>query len=136
EIGTIRATQIPHVVATSNRTRELSDALRRRCLYLWIDYPSMDKELAIVQSKVPGIDARLARRICAFVQAARQKKLQKLPGVAETLDWAAALVALHRTHLDEATIQETLGVLFKSNEDAMRMKTQFLPEILRSIQAE
>src|SRR5262249_44205215 len=105
EIGTLTATHIPYVVTTSNRTRELSDALRRRCLYLWIDYPAFEKELAIVKSKVPGIDGRLAEQIITFVQAIRKKKLQKLPGVAETLDWAAALTALHRTHLDAAIIE-------------------------------
>lgn len=131
EIGTIKARQIPHVVATSNRTRELSDALRRRCLYLWIDYPTHDKELAIVRAKVPGIDERLASQICGFVQSVRHKKLQKLPGVAETLDWAAALVALHRTHLDAGIVDETLGVLIKSHDDALKVK-QSLPEILEA----
>ena len=134
EIGTLTATHIPYVVTTSNRTRELSDALRRRCLYLWIDYPSFEKELAIVRGKVPGIDARLAAQITTFVQAIRKKKLQKLPGVAETLDWAAALTALHRTHLDAAIIEETSGALFKSREDALKVKTELLPELLPSIE--
>ncbi len=133
EIGTISATRIPHVVATSNRTRELSDALRRRCLYLWIDYPAFEKELAIVRNKVPGIDERLASEICFFIQNIRKKKLVKLPGVSETLDWAEALVALHKLHLDEVTVNETLGLLFKSQEDAMKIKTQFAREILQSI---
>lgn len=133
EIGTMKATNIPYVIATSNRTRELSDALRRRCLYLWIDYPSFDKELAIVRSKVPGIDQRLATEICAFVQFARRKKLQKLPGIAETLDWTAALVALHRTHLDLTTVTDTLGAMFKSHDDEQRMKSKFLPQILVNI---
>ncbi|RMG32265.1 MAG: MoxR family ATPase, partial [Methanobacteriota archaeon] len=100
EIGTIQATHIPHVVVTSNRIRELSEALRRRCLYLWIDYPDFDKELTIVKRKVPGIDQRLAEQITRFMQEVRRQKLEKVPGVAETLDWAMALVALHRTHLD------------------------------------
>jgi MoxR-like ATPase len=133
EIGTITATSIPYVVCTSNRTRELSDALRRRCLYLWIDYPAFEKELAVVRKKVPGIDSRLASEVCAFIQITRQKKLQKLPGVAETLDWASALVALHRTHLDEQTVSETLGTLFKSQEDAEQMQKQYLPQILRGL---
>ena len=133
EIGTISAKTIPHVVATSNRTRELSDALRRRCLYLWIDYPPFDKELAIVRSKVPGIDQRLASEICAFVQLARRKKLQKLPGIAETLDWAAALTALHCSHLDASTVRETLGAIFKSQDDAQKMKNTFTPQILESL---
>jgi MoxR-like ATPase len=133
EIGTITATHIPHVVTTSNRTRELSDALRRRCLYLWIDYPTFEKELAIVRSKVPGIDEALASEICSFLQEVRLKKLQKLPGVAETLDWAAALMALHHSHLDLAIVNETLGVILKSQEDAEKMRAEYLPEILQSI---
>ncbi|HSE40950.1 MAG TPA: MoxR family ATPase [Acidobacteriota bacterium] len=134
EIGTISAKNIPYVVTTSNRTRELSDALRRRCLYLWIDYPQFEKELAIVRNKVPGIDERLAAEICAFIQMTRGRKLQKLPGVAETLDWAASLVALHRKHLDVAAVSETLGALFKSHDDAERMKSSFLPAILQALQ--
>ena len=134
EIGTISAKSIPYVVTTSNRTRELSDALRRRCLFLWIDYPSFEKEVAIVRSKVPGIDERLAAEICAFIQMTRMKKLQKLPGIAEALDWAAALVALHRKHLDLPAVSETLGALLKSHEDAELMKNKFLPNILQSIQ--
>lgn len=134
EVGTLSATHVPYVITTSNRTRDLSDALRRRCLYLWIDYPDFAKELAIVKSKVPGIDARLAEQICSFVQIIRGKNLQKLPGVAETLDWAAALVALHRTHLDAAAIEETSGTLFKSREDAWKVKTEHLAEILQSLE--
>jgi MoxR-like ATPase len=134
EIGTIAAKNIPYVVTTSNRTRELSDALRRRCLYLWIDYPSFEKELAIVRSKVPGIDERLASEICAFIQMTRLKKLQKLPGIAETLDWAAALVALHSKHLDLRSVSETLGALFKSQDDAMQMKNRHLSKILQAIE--
>ncbi len=133
EIGTITAANIPYVVATSNRTRELSDALRRRCLYLWIDYPAFDKELAIVRNKVPGIDQRLASDVCAFIQMVRRKKLQKLPGIAETLDWATALVTLHRSHLDAATVSETLGAIFKLHEDGEKLKNRFLPHILDSI---
>ena len=136
EIGTISATHIPHVVTTSNRTRELSDALRRRCLYLWIDYPTFEKELAIVRGKVPGIDERLAAEICAFVQIVRGKKLLKLPGISETLDWAAALVALHRSHLDGTIVEETLGLLFKSQEDSLKVKTRFVPEILQTMAIE
>src|SRR5262249_54318175 len=132
--GTLSATHIPYVVTTSNRTRDLSDALRRRCLYLWIDYPSFEKELAIVKSKIPGIDTRLAAQITTFVQGIRKKKLQKLPGVSETLDWAAALTTLHRTHLDAAIIEETFGAIFKSREDALKVKSEFLPELLQSIE--
>jgi MoxR-like ATPase len=133
EIGTIKATHIPYVVITSNRTRELSDALRRRCLYLWIDYPSFEKELAIVRTKVPGLEERLARQICAFMQIIRRLHLEKVPGIAETLDWAAALLALHRDHLDQATIEETLGVIFKHQEDAQQVRSKWLGPILQEL---
>ncbi|GBC84453.1 hypothetical protein HRbin11_00882 [bacterium HR11] len=121
EIGPIRATHVPYVVITSNQTRDLSDALCRRCLYLWIDYPSFEKELAIVRAKVPGIDERLAREICAFMQFVRRQKLEKAPGIAETLDWAAALVALHRDGLDTATLEETVGLICKQRNDVARL---------------
>ena len=117
EIGTVRATQTPAVVLTSNRSRELSEALRRRCLYLWIDYPTLDKELRIVRTKVPGIEERLASEISTFMQALRRMRLAKTPGVAETLDWAAALVALHARHLDEELVRETLGCFLKDEGD-------------------
>lgn len=122
EIGTITAKHIPHVVVTSNRIRELSEALRRRCLYLWIDYPDFDKELTIVQSKVPGIDRQLAEQITRFMQEVRKQKLEKVPGVAETLDWAMALVALHRTHLDPDVVQQTLGIILKDWHDIRAMQ--------------
>jgi MoxR-like ATPase len=124
EIGTITATHPPHVILTSNRTRELSDALRRRCLYLWIDYPSLDKEIRILERKVPGIDARLAREIARFMAALRQVRLAKVPGVAETLDWALALVALHADHLDETLIGETLGTILKDADDIKRFRAE------------
>jgi MoxR-like ATPase len=117
EIGTIRATHIPHVVVTGNRVRELSEALRRRCLYLYIDYPDYDKELSIVLAKVPDVDAALAKQITAFMQALRPLRLDKTPGIAETLDWAAALAALHIDHLDKTTIEQTLGVVLKDWKD-------------------
>ncbi len=117
EIGTISATHIPHVVVTSNRIRELSEALRRRCLYLWIPYPDFDKELAIVRGKVPGIDKQLATEITAFMQEVRQQKLEKIPGVAETLDWAMALASLHLSHLDKNIVEQTLGVVLKDWQD-------------------
>ncbi|HEX6533113.1 MAG TPA: MoxR family ATPase [Gemmatimonadaceae bacterium] len=117
EIGTVRATRMPAVVLTSNRSRELSEALRRRCLYLWIDYPSLEKELRIVHARVPGIDARLAEEVTAFVQTLRRMRLAKVPGVAETLDWAAALVALHASHLDAELVRETLGCFLKDPAD-------------------
>jgi MoxR-like ATPase len=124
EIGTIRATHPPHVVLTSNRTRELSDALRRRCLYLWIDYPAFDKEVRIVERKVPGINARLAREIARFMGGLRQVRLSKVPGVAETLDWAQALTALHADHLDEGLVNETLGCVLKDSEDIRRFRAE------------
>jgi MoxR-like ATPase len=123
EIGTIKATHPPHVILTSNRTRELSDALRRRCLYLWIDYPAYDKEIAIVQRKVPGIDARLAREVARFMESLRKVRLAKVPGVAETLDWAQALVALDRAELDEPTVDATLGTVLKYREDQERVRS-------------
>ncbi|MDQ7843708.1 MAG: MoxR family ATPase [Armatimonadota bacterium] len=135
EIGTIRAKHIPYVVLTSNRTRELGDALRRRCLYLWIDYPAFDKELAIVRRKVPAINDRLAEQIAAFMQFVRKTKLEKTPGIAETLDWSLALMALHHDHLDEAAVAETLGVLFKQRDDAERVRTQWLDHLLASVAA-
>jgi MoxR-like ATPase len=135
EIGTIKATHPPHVILTSNRTRELSDALRRRCLYLWIDYPSFEKELRIVERKVPGIDARLAREVAHFMENLRRVRLAKVPGVAETLDWAQALADLHADHLDEALVAETLGCVLKDADDIKRFRgevaksglTPFLP---------
>lgn len=117
EIGTIKATHIPYVIVTSNRVRELSEALRRRCLYLWIEYPSFDKELAIIKNKVPQIDERLGKEICLFMQEIRKQKLEKLPGIAETLDWAMALSALHIAHLDKEIVEETLGVILKDWQD-------------------
>ncbi len=124
EIGTIKATHHPYVVLTSNRSRELSDALRRRCLYLWIDYPSLAKELKIVQTKVPGINERLAGEIARFMQTVRQMKLAKVPGVAETLDWAMALVALHASHLDSEVVRETLGCFLKDEGDLKKFQAE------------
>ena len=124
ELGTVTAEHVPYVVVTSNRTRELSDAVRRRCLYLWIDYPDYAKELAIVRRRVPAIDAELAGHICRFVEAVRAEPLQKLPGVAETLDWAETLVALHRDHLDREVVDATLGVMFKSQADVAHVRTR------------
>ncbi|MDQ7829639.1 MAG: MoxR family ATPase [Armatimonadota bacterium] len=134
EIGTIRATTIPYVVLTSNRTRELGDALRRRCLYLWIDYPTYEKELQIVLAKVPGINADLAAQVSAFMQMVRRVRLDKVPGIAETIDWGAALLALHRDHLDREAVEQTLGALFKSQEDARAVRTQWLDAWLRALE--
>ena len=124
EIGTIKATHPPHVILTSNRTRELSDALRRRCLYLWIDYPPFDKEVAIVERKVPGINARLAKEIGRFMESLRRVRLAKVPGVAESLDWAQALTGLHADHLDESLVTETLGCILKDADDIKRFRAE------------
>jgi MoxR-like ATPase len=136
EIGTVKATHRPHVVLTSNRSRDLSDALRRRCLYLWIDYPSFDKEVRILRTKVPGINERLAGQIARVMQGLRKMKLSKVPGVAETLDWASALVALHADHLDADLVRETLGCVLKEVDDVKRLEADLaggkLSELLES----
>ena len=124
EIGTVKAVHPPHVILTSNRTRELSDALRRRCLYIWIDYPSYDKELRIVQRKVPGIDARLAQEVARFMESLRRVRLAKVPGVAETLDWAQALASLHADHLDETVVMETIGCVLKDADDIRKFRAE------------
>jgi MoxR-like ATPase len=124
EIGTIKATHPPHVVLTSNRTRELSDALRRRCLYLWIDYPTLEKEIRIIGRKVPGVNARLAREIAKFMETLREVRLAKVPGVAETLDWAQALVSLHADHIDVGLVDETLGCILKDADDLKRFRAE------------
>ena len=132
ETGTVKATHIPHVIVTSNRVRELSEALRRRCLYLWIDFPEMDKELAIVKGKVPSIDQKLAQQICGFMKELRQLKLEKVPGVAETLDWALALSSLHLTHLDKETVEDTLGIVLKDWQD-IRHTQDSLSELFEKV---
>ncbi|MCS3795449.1 AAA family ATPase [Niastella sp. OAS944] len=129
EIGTIKATHIPQVILTGNRTRELSEALRRRCLYLYIDYPDFDKEWLIVKNKVPGIDAKLGEQITRFMQELRKMKLEKTPGLAETLDWAMALSALHIDHLDKTIIEQTLGVVLKEWQDTRQVQMS-LEELL------
>jgi len=122
EIGTIRAAQPPVVVITSNRTREVHDALKRRCLYHWINYPTFETEYQIVMLKAPGISAQLAYQVTRVAQALRENDLYKPPGVAETLDWANALLAMDRADLDEATINDTLGVLLKYQDDVQRVQ--------------
>ena len=124
EIGTIRATTRPSVVLTSNRTRELSEALRRRCLYLWIDYPTLEKELRIVRLKVPRANALLSAQVAAFMQSLRRIDLTRSPGVAETLDWAAALVALDAESLEESLVRETLGCIVKDRDDGDRVRRE------------
>jgi MoxR-like ATPase len=129
EIGTIRAAHIPYVVITGNRTRELSEALRRRCLYLYVGYPDFEKELSIVRSKVPQIDDRLGEQICRFMVELRQLKLDKTPGVAETLDWAQALAALHIDKLDKDIVGTTLGMVLKNWQDTRHVQMS-LSELL------
>jgi len=130
ELGTFRAAVPPPVIITSNRTREIHDALKRRCLYQWIDYPSVDRELAIVARRLPDVPARLARSVVAVVQALRRDDLFKRPGVAETLDWAMALAALGTGELDEAAIDSTLGVLLKYEEDVSRVRAELIPSLV------
>jgi MoxR-like ATPase len=132
EIGTIQAKEPPVVVLTSNRTREVHDALKRRCLYYWIEYPTFEKELEIVRAKVPEAPAKLARQITAFVQELRQADLYKIPGVAETLDWTAALVALDRQALDHDIVEDTLGVLLKYQDDLARVRGGATSKILEN----
>jgi len=122
EIGSIQAKKRPYVILTSNRTRELSDAVRRRCFYLWLDFPEFEKELAIVKSKVPGCDLKLAKQICIFMSLVRTQKLEKVPGIAETLDWARSLVTLHQKHLDPKMVEATLGIVFKDKTDVNNVK--------------
>ncbi|HEC22881.1 MAG TPA: MoxR family ATPase [Chloroflexi bacterium] len=129
EIGTIRAAQPPVVVITSNRTREVHDALKRRCLYHWIDYPDFETEYQIVRLKAPGIPERLSRQIVRAVQALRQADLFKPPGVAETLDWAHALLAMDHRELDEGVINDTLGVLLKYQDDVQHVRADLLREL-------
>ncbi|QHT70387.1 MoxR family ATPase [Rhodocytophaga rosea] len=129
ETGTIKATHIPQVILTSNRTRELSEALRRRCLYLHIGYPDFEKEWMIVSKKVPHIDVKLGEQICRFMQNLRQMKLEKTPGIAETLDWALALSTLHISHLDKSTVEQTLGVILKDWQDTRQVQMS-LSELL------
>ena len=122
EVGTYTADEPPVVVITSNRTREIHDALKRRCLYYWIDYPDLDKETQIVRSKVPQASAKLAGQVAAFVQELRGTELYKVPGVAETLDWTAALVSLNETELTPDVIDDTLGIMLKYREDVQAVR--------------
>lgn len=130
EIGTIRAKEPPVVVLTSNRTREVHDALKRRCLYYWIDYPSFDKELDIVRAKIPDASERLARQVTGFIQDLREADLYKIPGVAETLDWTAALVALDQQALTVQAVQDTLGVILKYQDDIAQLNAETTQQIL------
>ena len=135
EIGTIRAERPPRVVLTSNRTREVHDALKRRCLYHWIDYPSFERELQIVLTRVPAAPERLAGQIVAFVHRLREADLTKVPGVAETLDWASALLALGATELVPGVVDETLGVVLKYEEDVRHVRGETGRQMLEGIVA-
>ena len=130
EIGTIKAKRRPFVTLTSNRTRELGDALKRRCLYHWIDYPTFEKEYRIITTKIPGIDKLLAEKVCNFMQVIRGMDFFKKPGIAETLDWAAALVVLNRDELDKETVESTLGCVFKDNQDIQKITGEQLETVL------
>ena len=136
ELGTIRAETPPIVIVTSNRTREIHDALKRRCLYHWVDFPSAERELQIVKAKAPGAPARLSREIVSFVQAIRAEELFKVPGVAETLDWASALVELDAVALDPSVVADTLGVLLKYQDDIQKMQGSRVKKILDEIRSE
>jgi MoxR-like ATPase len=135
EIGTIRATRTPRVILTSNRTREVHDALKRRCLYHWIDYPTPERELAILQARLPGVPEALGREIVGFIQRLRSADLTKAPGIAETLDWAAALTALGTKRLEPAQVEQTLGVLLKYQEDVAIMRAGGARTILEETKA-
>jgi MoxR-like ATPase len=134
ELGTIKAVHPPLVIITSNRTRELSDALRRRCQYLWIDYPSFEKERAIIQMKLPEMGPLLATQISLFMQKLRGKNFLKRPGVAETLDWGATLLLLHKDWLDRETVESTLGFILKDIHDLERMRGSELDEALSEVE--
>jgi MoxR-like ATPase len=133
ELGTIRASRPPVVVITSNRTREIHDALKRRCIYYWIDYPTFEKELAIVRTRAPGVPERLARQLVAFIQELRRVELYKVPGIAETLDWAAALAALDQQDLTEEAVDSTLGVILKYQDDIARVRGNIVRELLERV---
>ena len=130
ELGTLKAEQPPIVVITSNRTREVHDALKRRCLYHWIEYPDFNKELQIITAKVPGASRRLAEQVVAFVQELRQTELFKVPGVAESLDWIAALVALNERELTPKVVEETMGALLKYREDVESVRGEAIQGLI------
>jgi MoxR-like ATPase len=136
ELGTVKAEHPPIVVITSNRTREVHDALKRRCLYHWVGYPSAERELAIVRAKVPGVGKKLSEQVVGFVQALRKEDLFKAPGVAETLDWAGALSELDVTALDPATVSDTLGALLKYQDDIARLEGSKVKDLLDQVKSE
>jgi len=131
ELGTLRAPQPPVVIITSNRTREIHDALKRRCLYHWIDYPSLEKEYRIVHARVPAAPEYLAQQVVAFVQALRNEDLYKPPGVAETIDWLNVLLALEQRELDETTVNDTLGALLKYHDDVRQVQGDLTRQLVK-----
>ncbi len=136
EIGTIEAAEPPIVIVTSNRTREIHDALKRRCLYHWLDYPDAARELRILQTKVPGADARLSAQVVGFVQELRRQDLFKQPGIAETIDWTSAISYLDKLTLDPETVDNTLGVLLKYQDDIQKIQGSEAARILQQVNAE
>jgi MoxR-like ATPase len=134
EIGTIRAKEPPIVIITSNRTREIHDALRRRCLYYWIDFPTLDKEYSIVLARMPETPERLAKQVCAFVRELRSADLFKAPGVAETLDWISSLLALNQIELVEGSVRDTLGALLKYQDDVLKVGGNEMTRYLKKAQ--
>ena len=136
EIGTIKAEEPPIVIITSNRTREIHDALKRRCFYHWVDYPTAERELQIIRVRLPGAPERLSQQIVAFVQRLRTQDLFKLPGVAETLDWTQALMTLDRLELDPQTINDTLGTLLKYQDDIAKIQGSEAAQILAQVKRE
>jgi len=136
EIGTIKAAEPPIVIITSNRTREIHDALKRRCFYYWVDYPDAVRELEILRVKAPGADAKLARQVVSFVQQLRRKDLFKLPGIAETIDWTEALIQLDKVALDPRAVEDTLGVLLKYQDDIAKIRGSEAAEMLDQVKAE
>jgi len=135
ELGTIRAQHTPHVIMTSNRTREIHDALKRRCLYHWVEFPDLEREYEIVRRKAPDAPAALSRQVVELVQRMRSLELFKSPGIAETIDWVNALVALNRISLDPQTVQDTLGVLLKYQEDVERLGGEEIRRLLQEATA-
>jgi MoxR-like ATPase len=136
ELGTVKAPHPPIVVVTSNRTREVHDALKRRCLYHWVGYPDAQRELKILRAKVPGVGKKLSEQVVGFVQALRKEDVFKVPGVAETLDWAAALTELDAVALDPATVSDTLGVLLKYQDDIARIDQSKIKLLLDEVKSE
>ncbi|HEX6746168.1 MAG TPA: MoxR family ATPase [Longimicrobium sp.] len=134
ELGTIRAEHVPYVVLTSNQSREIGDALRRRCLYLYLEHPTLEREVRIIRSRVPGAGERLAGEIGRFMQALRGRRLSKTPGVAESIDWAQALLRLHRDHLDAETVAQTLGCILKDRHDLAELDAEEVGALVAAAQ--